>query len=119
MSKAAELGHRSVLRVGMLNVCPANGEVEGPKGSEHVEPRVMQVFLALSDAGGMTVTRQDLMANCWDGSVVGDDALNRVIGKIRKMAQGIAAGSFSVTTVPKIGYRLCADDRLEAGSLPL
>ena len=58
MSKAAELGHRSVLRVGMLNVCPANGEVEGPKGREHVEPRVMQVFLALSDAGGMTVTRQ-------------------------------------------------------------
>jgi DNA-binding response OmpR family regulator len=113
MSTAAELGHRVGFDLGTLNVRPANCEVEGSAGLEHVEPRVMQVLVTLSDAQGATVTRDDLLATCWSGRIVGDDALNRVIGKIRKIAGRLAAESFRVTTVPKIGYRLSFADKGE------
>lgn len=66
----------------------------------------MQVLVALAKAHGAIVTRDELIRSCWDGRVVGDDAINRVIGRLRKAADGIGAGSFRVETVTRIGHRL-------------
>jgi adenylate cyclase len=37
---------------------------------------------------------------------VGEDALNRVIGRLRRLAEGLAVGVFTVETIAKVGYRL-------------
>ena len=66
----------------------------------------MQVLVALAQAQGSIITRDDLVALCWDGRVVGDDAINRVMSRLRRVAEGIGAGSFAVETVTKVGYRL-------------
>lgn len=66
----------------------------------------MQVLLVLIDANERVVTRDELIASCWRGLIVGDDAISRVISRIRRLSEGAAAGSFSVETVPKVGYRL-------------
>jgi DNA-binding winged helix-turn-helix (wHTH) protein len=107
MATVSDLGHRARFRIGQAEIRPTVCEVVGPGGTEAVEPRVMQVLVALAEAGGETVTRDDLVRLCWSGRIVGDDAINRVILKIRKIAEGVAAGSFTIRTVPKIGYRLC------------
>ncbi len=106
MLSADQLGHRSSFLIGKLTVAPSCGELFGPDGRQHVEPRVMQVLVALADADGSTVTRGDLMSLCWNGRVVGDDALNRVIAVIRKMVRNVGPGDVRLTSIPKIGYRL-------------
>lgn len=69
----------------------------------------MQVFLLLLDAGGKVVTRSQLFDECWGGAMVGDDSLNRAIGKVRKIAADTAPGFFEVETIPRTGYRLTGD----------
>ena len=73
---------------------------------ETLEPRVMQVLVVLFRAAGAIVTRDELIGRCWDSRIVGDDAVNRVISRIRHVAADIGDGSFSVQTIAKVGYRL-------------
>ncbi len=67
----------------------------------------MQVLVALFRAATI-VTRDELTERCWEGRVVGDDAINRVLSRIRHIAADIGQGSFSVETITKVGYRLHA-----------
>lgn len=73
----------------------------------------MQVLLALVDARGSVLTRDDLMQRCWSGQIVGDDSVNRAIKEIRRAARE-TDGGFGVETIPRVGFRIegevCADD---------
>lgn len=72
-----------------------------------IEPRVLQVLVALVRAGGAVVARDELVARCWDGRIVTDHAINRVIARLRELASQ-TEGSFSIETISKVGYRLKA-----------
>ena len=76
--------------------------------SESLEPRVMEVLVALARARGAVVSRADLFAACWGGTVVGEDALQRVIQRLRKVA--VRSGSFEIETITKVGYRLSSPE---------
>ncbi len=71
-----------------------------------LEPRVMRVLCALADAGGSVVSKERLVELCWDGRAVTDDAVQRCIAAIRKVGAAAQPGSFSIETIPRIGYRL-------------
>ncbi len=101
--------------LGRLEIRPATREVVGPDGAEVLEPRVMQVLVALARAEGKVVARDDLVAACWGGRAIGDDAINRVIGRIRRLAERDATASFTLETMRKVGYRLTALERRPAG----
>lgn len=68
----------------------------------------MQVLVALAAQRGQTVSRDELVARCWSGVVVGKDAVNRVISLLRGVA-GRSAGAFRIETLARIGYRLIAE----------
>lgn len=70
-----------------------------------LEPRVMQLLVALAKADGAVLTRDDLIAQCWGGRIVSDDAINRAVAKLREVATGFDGG-FQVITIAKVGYRL-------------
>ena len=106
MLKLADLALRPDFDVGRLSISPSRRLVEGPSGSVNVEPLTMQVFLLLLDARGQVVTRNELFDQCWGGAMVGDDSLNRAIGKVRRIAAGTAPGHFEIETIPRTGYRL-------------
>lgn len=72
--------------------------------TERLEPRVMEVLVALYRAGGAVVGRDDLLASCWRGLIVGDDAIQRVIQRLRKVAA--RAATFRIDTISKAGYCL-------------
>jgi tetratricopeptide (TPR) repeat protein len=66
----------------------------------------MQVLVALARANGEILTREALTVLCWDGRIVGEDAINRVMSRLRRLSEGIGGCSFRIETITKVGYRL-------------
>lgn len=100
------LAHEPPFTIGKVRVQPARRQVEAQGRRETVEPRVMQVLVALARADGSIVTRDELLERCWDARIVTDDAINRVLSRIRQIGSGIGGNSFKIETVTKVGYRL-------------
>ena len=99
------LGSEPPLSLGDLRIEPKLRRLAHRDGREElIEPRVMQVLVALARADGGVVSRDALLESCWDGAVVGEDAIERVVGRIRRLAERF--GAFRLETVTKVGYRL-------------
>jgi DNA-binding winged helix-turn-helix (wHTH) protein len=93
--------------LGDLRVIPGLREIVAAGGNRRtLEPRVMQVLVALARADGAIVSRDELVRTCWNGTVVGDDAVNRPISLLRRLAE--EHGAFRIETIPRVGYRLIA-----------
>ncbi|MET0338896.1 MAG: winged helix-turn-helix domain-containing protein [Caulobacter sp.] len=90
--------------IGRLSVRPRTLEIEGPDGALTVEPRVMEVLVALYRAQGETLSRDELNAVCWMGRVVSLDAQTQAVARLRRVLAQDA--SVEIETVSKIGYRL-------------
>lgn len=104
ISSASALARRPDIAVGNAVIRPSTRIVEGPETSAILEPKVMLVLLALVDAQGAVLGRDELMHECWPGVIVGDDAINRAIGEIRRAIRETSA-EFEIETIPRIGYR--------------
>ena len=81
------LAREADFRLGGALVRPSTREVIAGGRREPVEPRVMQVLVALARRQGEVVSRDELIASCWGGRFVGEDAINRCIGQLRKLGQ--------------------------------
>ena len=108
-----QLAHQAGFSLGSLEVRPPTREVVSLNGREVLQPRVMQVLVMLARAQGAVVSRDDLIASCWDGRVVGEDAITLVMMKLRKLAAR-SGGAFAVETVPRVGYRLATEQTVTA-----
>ena len=109
-----DLAREPKLNLGRINVSPATREVTFPSGRDVLEPRVMQVLVILARAKGEVVSRDALIEACWDGRVVSDDAINRVIARVRKVAELTHGEDFSLETIAKVGYRLVVKETQSA-----
>jgi DNA-binding winged helix-turn-helix (wHTH) protein/Tfp pilus assembly protein PilF len=108
ISPAIRLADEPPFALGALRVDPARRSVAmGGAPATILEPRVMQALVALADAGGRVVGRDELIERCWEGVVVGDAAINRVIAILRKLAA--ETGAFTIETVARVGYRLLVE----------
>ena len=93
--------------IGGLRVDPAGLRVVAGDGQEaSLQPRVMQVLVALLRAQSETLSRDDLLTLCWDGRIVSDDAIERAVAQLRKTLQDIGAEGVRIETITSIGYRL-------------
>lgn len=111
-----ELANTVDFGVGPLRLRPSLREVQVGAETASLEPRVMQVLVALAERAGETVTRDELIARCWRGAVVGEDAVQRCVARLRKLAQ--STGGFEIETLTRIGYRLRPDATAERPSTP-
>jgi DNA-binding winged helix-turn-helix (wHTH) protein len=112
-----DLAHEEPFRLGRLTVRPGLRQLVRDDGIEEVvEPRVMQVLVALARRPGGIVSRDDLTSSCWEGRVVGEDAINRVISRLRRSAEGTGEGAFRIETITKVGYRLVGEAAAEAAT---
>ncbi|WP_157219830.1 winged helix-turn-helix domain-containing protein [Flavisphingomonas formosensis] len=100
------LAHEPQFSIGTVEIWPSLLEIRSVDERITIEPRVMQVLTLLAGAGGRTVSREELVARCWAGRAVGEDAINRVMSRIRKLAALDDGRSFALETVPRVGYRL-------------
>lgn len=116
MLPTIQLAREPAFTLGQIEVRPATREVVCEGRREPLEPRVMQVLVALARRAGEVVSRNDLIESCWAGRIVGDDAVNRSIGQLRALARRFEA--FEIETIPRVGYRLTARQEASAAAAP-
>ena len=112
------LAREPSFRLGGIEVRPSTREVIHNGGRELLEPRVMSVLVRLARSRGEVVTRDDLSADCWEGRIVSDDAINRVLSRIRKLSELTGGNDFALETITKVGYRLVAVATAETAAAP-
>ena len=103
-----DLAAEAPFKIADLAVTPALRQVERGGSQLTLEPRVMQVLVALGRHAGRVVSRDELVERCWDGRIVGENAIQRVISRIRQLA--VALGGFRLETINKVGYRIVLAD---------
>lgn len=113
-----DLAQQPDFRLGGLLVSPSTGRVRGAGAERRVEPRVMEVLVVLAHAEGRTVTREQLIDACWGGRVVSDDAITRIVAKVRALGRSASPLPFELETIPKVGFRLIASDEIGGRSGP-
>ena len=109
-----DLAHIRPFTTGDVEVRPASREVVRGDQRELLEPLVMQVLVALANARGEILSRDDLIDACWGGRAVTDDAINRVISRLRALTRTF--DSFEIETITKVGYRLVTRDSADAAA---
>ncbi|HET7817091.1 MAG TPA: winged helix-turn-helix domain-containing protein [Sphingomicrobium sp.] len=115
-TRRIDLSEEPDFDLGGMGVLPSERAVVLNGERRELQPRVMQVLVALAKARPQVVSRDRLVELCWDGRVVGDDALNRCILALRHLAQDFTPQPYSIETVPRVGHRLVANgeaDRVE------
>lgn len=106
LSPIVRLANEPPFALGPLVVDPARSSVARDDAPPIIlEPRVMQVLVALAQAGGTVVGRDELILRAWEGVVVGDAAINRAVARLRRVGEELG-GAFTIETVTKVGYRL-------------
>src|ERR1700744_6625734 len=91
---AIDLARVEDFDLGASRVSPSTREVLRGSDREILEPRVMQVLVALFQADGRAVSRDELIVRCWEGRIVGEDAINRAIGRLRRLSEADSYASF-------------------------
>ena len=100
-----------------LSITPREGMVVVGSDSVRLEPRLMQVLVALADAYPGAATRSELAARAWSNVIVGEDALNRCIARLRAALRAVGSEA-RIETLPKLGYRLAGPACMAALASP-
>ena len=101
-----ELAREPDFALGVLTVRPSRREIAGGGERRVLQPRVMQVLVALARSPNEVVSQKELISRCWNGLTVSEDAIGRCIGQLRRLAAGWAEAPFAIETIPGVGYRL-------------
>jgi TolB-like protein len=93
-------------RIGDWIVEPMLLRIVGSTGSTHVEPRAMDVLVALAQRAGEIVSRDALILAVWKHPHVTDEALSRCISILRHALGDDQDEPRYLETIRKRGYRL-------------
>ncbi|MGH6787970.1 MAG: winged helix-turn-helix domain-containing protein [Novosphingobium sp.] len=116
---AFDLSKAGSFELGPLLVEPPLRRISAGNRHDSLEPRVMRVLVALAEARPKVLSRDDLIYACWDGQIVGDNAINRVMSRLRAVLKTLSDGAVSVETITKVGFRLqTATDEPQTGMAP-
>jgi DNA-binding winged helix-turn-helix (wHTH) protein/TolB-like protein/Tfp pilus assembly protein PilF len=99
---------RSGLRLGEWWADPTTNELRRAGDRLRIEPKAMEVLMALAGRAGEVVSREALLAEVWPGVVVGDEALTQCIIKLRRALGDNPKRPAYIETISKRGYRLIA-----------
>lgn len=102
------LASRSRFRIGGLLVQPDRLIVAIDGQDIALEPRMMEVLVALAEHGGETISADQLLIDIWSGSFYGDNPVHRAIALLRKVIGDDSRAPRYIETIRKRGYRLIA-----------
>ncbi len=95
-------------RVGDHLVQPSLGQIVNGDEPVHVEPRSIEVLVALAERNGEVWPKTELIRAVWGEAYVSDEVLTHAIWDLRKAFGDDAGHPRYIQTIPKRGYRLIA-----------
>ena len=95
-------------RLGEWIVSPMEGLLSGASGQRRLQPRQMDVLMALVANAGEVVTRETLLNDLWGGRAMSDEPLTRCVAELRQQLGDSRSEPRYIQTIPKRGYRLVA-----------
>jgi TolB-like protein/DNA-binding winged helix-turn-helix (wHTH) protein/Tfp pilus assembly protein PilF len=106
--------------IGNWTVAPDMNCLERGGRTVRLEPKIMQVLLALAERPGEVVSKEQIFRRVWPDTFVSDEVLTRSISELRKAFEDNPREPTYIQTIPKGGYRLVAPVNLppEIGSPP-
>ncbi len=81
-----------------------------------VEPKPMQLLVALAHAGGAVVTREQLRMAVWKRDYISDEVITVAVRALRKALKDDAQNPAYIQTFPGQGYRLVCEAEPLGGS---
>lgn len=97
-----------VFRFGACELDPARRSFSAAGRELKMQPRVFDVLHHLVRHRDRVVTKEELLDTLWPGSVVVDNALQRVVSLLRGVLAEAGLPE-AVRTYPRHGYRFCID----------
>jgi len=80
-----------------------------------VEPKLLELLLLFCEHPNHTISRDDILEKIWQNSIVTDNAINKMVGSLRKLLSDDPRNPQYIQTVPKRGYRLiCSVEILDS-----
>lgn len=95
-------------RLGDWEIWPLRLLLAGPEGEHHVEPKTMEVLLALARQANYVVTRDHLLEQIWPRTYSAEASLTRCVSQLRHCFADNRGHPKYIETIPKRGYRLIA-----------
>jgi len=74
-----------------------------------IEPKLFELLLLFVKQPNSIISRQDILDNLWAGSLVTDNAINKLVANLRKVLADEPKNPRYIQTVPKRGYRLICE----------
>ncbi len=84
-------------------------DLTGAQQHRSLEPRLMHLLSLLAAAPQRVFSREELMNQLWPRVIVNENSLTRAVSELRKQLALPGRSTRFIDTIPKTGYRLCAD----------
>lgn len=104
------------LTIGEWRVDPTVNQLTREAESVRIEPKAMDVLIALARQPGQVVSRETLLAAVWPGVVVTDEVLTQCIIKLRRALRDDPRAPSYIETISKRGYRLITPVQQNGGA---
>ena len=105
------------LAFGRFCLDPQDERLHGPDGPIKLGNKAFQVLLRLLERGGRLVTKDELMASVWDGTIVSEFSLTSAVKELRRALRDDARTPSFIESVYGRGYRFLAPvERVEAAA---
>ncbi|MBL8299647.1 MAG: winged helix-turn-helix domain-containing protein [Rhodanobacteraceae bacterium] len=102
------LATRSRFRIGGAQVQPDRLTITLDGKDILVEPRTMEVLVALAEHAGEVVTAEQILIEVWRGTFYGDNPVHKAIANLRKVLGDDLKSPRYIETIRRRGYRLVA-----------
>ncbi|WP_369941690.1 winged helix-turn-helix domain-containing protein [Xanthomonas medicagonis] len=104
--RVTQLGAVPRFRLGPLLVEPERLVVIEAGADIALEPRMMEVLVALAERAGEVVSAEQLLIEVWHGSFYGDNPVHKTIAQLRRRLGDDSRQPRYIETIRKRGYRL-------------
>ncbi|QNM97419.1 nSTAND1 domain-containing NTPase [Chitinimonas koreensis] len=95
-------------RFGDWQVSPATNSLTRGEMRQQVEPRAMDVLVALCRRASDVISAEELLRQCWGDAFTGDNPVHKTIAQLRRVLGDNASEPTYIETIRKRGYRTVA-----------
>ncbi|SHG49224.1 winged helix-turn-helix domain-containing protein [Flagellimonas flava] len=106
---------KSRYQIGHWIFDPTSLELKTGKKTVMLQNQIVKVLQVLIGADGQVVSKEQLLQNVWNGTIVTSNSLDKTISQLRKALGDSPTNPEFIETIPRRGYRFIASvKRIEA-----